>query len=153
MWMSMSPHLCKLREFSGKRVVLVEKLAGQMAWGMAWVGSARSEVCVCEDSRNAGFSLEGKHIHAVAGDRHPCYEPGRTASGEGADDLTAGVTGFPISCSHQAIQGNKLTPTVYQVHCGFALKGTHGLGLIGLDRINQGLCQAKAFEQIPYCGV
>lgn len=59
----------------------------------------------------------------------------RTASEDRANDLTAGVTVFPILLCTLGIQRYKFTPTVYPAHFEFALRGTRGLGSLGLDRL------------------
>lgn len=58
------------------------------------VNRSCSGVWVFEDSKNAGFSFEGKPLYAVAEEQ--AGPPGRMASRAEAHDLTAGVTGFPI---------------------------------------------------------
>lgn len=50
-----------------------------------------------------------------------------TASGDGATDLTAAMTAFPIFFFISGHQRNKFTPTVYPAHWEVALKVTHDL--------------------------
>lgn len=66
--------------------MLIEKCVGQVFGGIILVGAAPSDVQISYSSR--GFSLEGKQ-NSVAEDGHFCC-------GDEANDLTTGVTDFPI---------------------------------------------------------
>lgn len=59
------------------------------------MGAAPPGVQVSDNHRNAGFSSEGKPSLAVP-EEQACLLIARTASGDGANGLTAGMTAFPV---------------------------------------------------------